>query len=439
MRKHLSVTAILAAVLGLSTFAAGQQQLDIALEGPWILLTDKMDGNNILIAVAPVDATDTDPIDEEGHFHHPPQLSSGNGFYLPTPSASSPGIFCLAFDRCAPKAGSTFTYDPSYPPEQILTLTGNNANKQWRSYGANNDVVILPMPNFYHADGIWAFQFHDANHKVAVSYGPYTYTIGLTLHYSSVPVSKLKLFSCPTTVSSVTDCKNQTQDDQGNLIVVTNTGTIRLQMRAPDTTDDCDHHVRYGFHQMLKLLDPNYANYKNYRYIEPAQGMDPTDNGIFETSAKDHPCFDNDSDDQDDNTFTAAFHHAVAAQANPANGTNPFTNALDKVDAQWPAKDPKLDDKQEFRAARNTFKQALAFKGSLRISDVTRMGALAALSANQIGVLIAELQLQSAQSKERDAQIDEICKLEKLKKALNAFADGTKNGADCRAAQVLVQ
>jgi hypothetical protein len=150
MRKHLSVTALLAAVLGLSTFAAGQKQLDIALEGPWILFTDKLDGNNILIAVAPIDATDTDPIDEEGHFHHPPQLSSGNGFYLPTPSASSPGIFCLAFDRCAPNAGSTFTYDPSYPPEQILTLTGNNSNKQWRSYGAKNDVVILPMPNSYH-------------------------------------------------------------------------------------------------------------------------------------------------------------------------------------------------------------------------------------------------------------------------------------------------
>jgi hypothetical protein len=190
---------------------------------------------------------------------------------------------------------------------------------------------------------------------------------------------------------------------------------------------------------MLKLLDPNYANYTNYRYIEPAQGMDPTDNGIFETSAKDHPCFDNDSDDQDDNTLTATLHHPVGTQANSANGTNPFTEALDKVNAQWPAKDPKLDDKQEFRAARNTFNQALAFKGSLRISDVTRMGALAALSANQIRVLIAELQLQSAQSKQRDADIDEICKLEKLRRALNAFADGTKNGADCRAAQVLVQ
>ena len=89
--------------------------------------------------------------------------------------------------------------------------------------------------------------------------------------------------------------------------------------------------------------------------------------------------------------------------------------------------------------ARKDFDQALLLKGSLRISDVTRMGALAALSANQIGILIAELQLQTVRSKHRNAEIDTVFKLEKLRKALKVFADGTKNGADCRAAQVLVQ
>jgi len=190
---------------------------------------------------------------------------------------------------------------------------------------------------------------------------------------------------------------------------------------------------------MLTLLDPNYKYYTDYRYIEPAQGMDPKDYGVFETSANDHPCFDNDPHDQDDDFSSGTFHHAVATQENEANGTNPFTEPLDTISAQWPSQDPQFDDKQSYKLARNDFDQALLLKGSLRISDVSKMGALAALSANQIGILIAELQLQSVRSKHRYAEIDTVFKLEKLRRALKAFADYTKNGADCRVAQVLVQ
>jgi len=254
MKKHVFVAILLAGVLGLSALAAGQKQLDITLEGPWILFTGTMDANGtpvpVLVAVAPLDATDTEPIDEEDHFHHSPQLSSGNGFYLPRPSSSSPAIFCLAFDRCAPDTKGTFPIpDPNYTREGILTLTGNNTNKQWRSYGAKNDVVILPMPNYYHADGVWPIQFHGPKHDAGVSYGPETDTIGLVLHYNKVQGTRLRLYTCALPAQSViTDCKVEAQDDKKHPIEVTNTGTLRLQMRAPDTTSDCDHHVRYGFH-----------------------------------------------------------------------------------------------------------------------------------------------------------------------------------------------
>ena len=282
MKHHLFLAAVLAGVLSLSALAAGQSQMDITLEGPWILFTDKMDGHAILVAVAPIDATDTEPIDEEDHFHHYPQLSSGNGFYLPLH-----GIFCLAFDRCAPDAGSNFQYDQGYPHTHlnVLTLTGDSTNKQWRSYGAKNEVIILPMPASYHADGVWPFQFHDANHKPDVSYNKDNYLIGIVLHYPKVPVSRLKLFSCPNNVVSASDCQTQAVDDYHNQIEVTNTDNLRLQMRAPDTTSICDHHVRYGFHQMLYLLDPQYMKYAKYRYIEPAQEMNPDDTGVFESGA----------------------------------------------------------------------------------------------------------------------------------------------------------
>ena len=71
----------------------------------------------------------------------------------------------------------------------------------------------------------------------------------------------------------------------------------------------------------------------------------------------------------------------------------------------------------------------------LLITDVRRMGYLTALSANQIGNLIAELQTERSKKRTTKDQSETINKLEKLNRDLNAFADGTKNGADCRAPQ----
>jgi hypothetical protein len=439
MTKHLFLTVVLAGVVGLSVLAAGQSQLDIALEGPWILFTGTMNANGspiaVLVAVAPISATVPDPVDPHSHFHHSPQISSGNGFYLP-----SFGIFCLAFGRCAPLAGSTFNNGQGYAPEPILTFKGNSTNAKWLSYGGNNDVVILPMPDFYHSDGTWPMRFH-SDDTLNVSVDPVNYTVGLILHYSDA-TARLRLYSCTPntqTAISVTDCPNEAQDGQNHLIEVTNTGTLRLQMRAPDTTDDCDHHVRYAFHQMLKLLDPNYTDYPKYRYIEPAQGMNINDSGVFETPGDD--CFTNDAGDQDDPSPPATPPSVVAMQENSAKQSNPFSGTLNKINTQdWPSsEDPRLKNNERFKAARNTFDKALKLNGSLLITDVRRMGHLTALSADQIGSLIAELQTGRSKKQITKDESDTIDKLVTLKRDLNAFADGTKNGADCRAAQVLVQ
>jgi hypothetical protein len=189
--------------------------------------------------------------------------------------------------------------------------------------------VILPMPDFYHSDGTWPMRFH-SDHTLNVSVDPVNYTVGLILHYSEA-TARLRLYSCTPksqTAISVTDCPNEAQDGQNHLIEVTNTGTLRLQMRAPDTTDDCDHHVRYAFHQMLKLLDPNYTDYPKYRYIEPAQGMNINDSGVFETSGDD--CFTNDAGDQDDPPPPAIRHPVAAMQENSAEQSNPFSGTLNK-------------------------------------------------------------------------------------------------------------
>jgi hypothetical protein len=452
MKKHVFVAGLLAGVIGLSSLAAGQTQLDISLEGPWILFTDTMTTNGkdqpVVVAIAPVNATAPDPIpnDPDSHFHHWPQMSSGNGYYLP-----SNGIFCLAFNPypsvatgkwCAlpPTNGATFNTGNGYTPVSILMLKGDIANKKWFSYGGSSIVVILPYPDFYHADGSWQMQFVDQNENVIVPYDKYT--IGLVLHYSNA-TSRLGLYTCtPSVPTKITtdDCKNETPaDNYGNKIEVTNSGTLRLEMRAPDTTDDCDHHVRFAYHQALKLIDPTYSNGNNgkYRYIDPAQAMNADDSGVFGTD--DCWAADQAAGDQED-TSTGSQHPVQTKAENQAKQSSPFTGALNKIEANWEPLlcDPEVKGNEMFKTAHNNFEQAYKLKGSLRITDVQRMGALLSRSAQNIDNLLTELQIERSKKRTPQKQDDAISALVEIRKNEQAFANGTKNGADCRAAQVFL-
>jgi hypothetical protein len=457
MKKHLFVATLLAGLIGLSALAAGQSQLDISLEGPWILFTDTMtaaNGNDepVVVAIAPTNATAHDPTpnDPESHFHHWPQMSSGNGFYLP-----SNGLFCLAFNPnpsvatgkwCAPPPanGATFNTGKGYTPRKFVPLKGDIAKRKWLSYGGSSVVVILPYPDFYHADGFWPIRFLDASSNVSVI--PDTYTIGLILHYSNAQ-KRLGLYSCtPRVPTKITtdDCNNEAADDDKHTIEVTNSGTLRLHMRAPDTTDDCDHHVRFAYHQALKLVDQTYSNGNNgkYRYIDPAQAMNADDSGVFDSD--DCWAADQDARDQED-TSTGSKHPVETKQENPAKQSSPFIGTLNTIEAKWgtllhdPNVDSKVKDNEKFRTAHNNFEKAYQQRGSLLITDVERMGALLSRSAQKIDSLLTQLQTERSKTTTPQEQDDAISALVEIKKNEKAFADYTKNGADCRAAQVLVQ
>ncbi len=399
--------------------------------------------------MAPTGAIQKDPVHPKSHFHHRPQMSSGNGFYLP-----KKGIFCLAFDKqCAPHTTVTkLIKDPGYRPEEILHLDGTS--RQGIYYGGDNVVVILPMPDSYHADGVWPMEFltdHSLDH---IGARPASYPIGIILHYSKDP-KRLQLYSCTPNPSSVTsDCKNEAHDDstKQNLIEVTNTGTLRLMMRAPDATNPCDHHARFAFHQMLKLLDPKYTSGTpingNYRYIEPALGMDPTDlqdKGTFEYSTGKHPCFDQDHKDQDDPSFSA---ETIAAMEKEEMAKEPdlFSEAQEQIEALRKTQEYlnvwglHLDGNDRFSAALGYLKEAHDLEGSLLISDVTQMGGLLEQSAQELKIMVAELRLESVQSEHPDLKvvIDFLARAKELIRLLDAGADDTKNGADCRAPQAQV-
>src|SRR5205085_6599786 len=107
-------------------------------------------------------------------------------------------------------------------------------------------------------------------------------SIGLLLHYSKGP-GRLRLFTCDPNQPTTANCTKPATDPKGNQIVVINTGTLRLQMRGPDTNDACDHHVRFGYHKMLGIVSSPYN--KDYSYIEPAQTLKSDGmTGTFEDS-----------------------------------------------------------------------------------------------------------------------------------------------------------
>jgi hypothetical protein len=109
-----------------------------------------------------------------------------------------------------------------------------------------------------------------------------------------------------------------------------------MQMRAPDADSDCDHHVRFAYHQMFTIFE-NSSN-ADYAYIEPAKHikidtMTGTASGQYEDeSSGNHDCFDDDHDTYQD-------------QATPAG--SPFHRKMNG------------DGREETREV-NTFNQALA-------------------------------------------------------------------------------
>lgn len=255
-----------------------------------------MDANGqavaVLVAIAPGTITVDHPDDTPDMYHHHlPQMSTGKGFYLP-----KTGAYCFTFGtQCAPVGATTLTGGHGYPGSKgwsLLNLNKDNTSWTWQGAAANNLVLILPMPDYYSYDGIWPNRFravHDISQTSVTEYD----AIGLTLHYNNGP-SYMGLLQCDGSTSpSVKTCSTTVKDSDGYPQILTNTSTLRLQMRAPDLNDACDHHVRHAYFQILSLIDPNSTANAGRKDIEPAKGMRYDDSGMFESPGN-QKCFDMD-------------------------------------------------------------------------------------------------------------------------------------------------
>src|SRR5437870_1767362 len=115
---------LLAAVCCSCVTSAQTYNLDVALEGPWILYQEQhFKGKNnqdvaVLVAIAPTGATASTISHRDKIHHHTPQMSTGDGYYVP-----APGIYCLQFnDDCAPAAKPSLMIGAGYPKGQLLEM-----------------------------------------------------------------------------------------------------------------------------------------------------------------------------------------------------------------------------------------------------------------------------------------------------------------------------
>jgi hypothetical protein len=431
-------------------------RLDIALEGPWILYQETQfqgDGRNVpvLIAIAPSEAIDygntggnnqNQPPD--GLHHKPPQLSTGDGFYI-----THPDIYCLTFDgKCAPKGPERLNKD-SYPSPQPLILNTHDpksASAPWDWFslvtGHRHTVLILPMPDSYSNDGVWHMRFASTFNSTGQGYGnDEPHSIGLHLHYAHGP-DKLSLLLCQGK-PSIANCQVQPTNKEATKLA--SNGTLRIQLRAPESTVDkpaesaCDLHVRMAYKQMFaSLLNSSFNSPK--AVVEPAEGTVGDDKPVFEGIDQNgvdhgHACFDRDPQNPQNSRPMV-----------PVNISIPVLIAqigtiVEKLSISPPSGAP-LNLQESLLLPEIKDASAGLDPDFPRISQVQRIGELVRLSKTQLDGLDSKFRTNSASQSVKTAgngTLGDYYRVIRNAEEPVASADPTKNGNDCRAATVVAQ
>ena len=426
MKSRLLFTAVFLMLACCATFGAGTE-MDITLEGPWILYparipTDGTGGTPVLIAAAP-SANDS----ANNTIYHTPMVSAGDGYMIP-----QNGLFCLTFVIvCAKDTSGKFTPDSGYFAPHLLPVTFRDPAKGWDPYqlGSSAYVLILPMPDTYSNDGMWNMQFYSDFFKTNTHVG--LFTIGVRLHYKNGPDS-LDLVNCDK--FDISNCKSPVKVDPGRHTNLINTGLIRIAMKVPDSDEEddpaCDYHVRSIYHPMLYLIDSRKFKKGNqnqdYGFVDPATGFNA--NGSVQY---DPDCHLNGNDDQQDDapkidvqrkkaSSTARGMSAHAAQAR--SFVVAFRTAVDSASQL-------LGSHSEIISKINKDDTFLEHKSrDTDPSDFPRL--------SQLDRLASELYLASKKVKATKKN-GSSKNARQLIKAADGVV-GSKNGADCRAPIMLL-
>jgi len=309
MKTHMTLIVSLLVLLSalVPVLAEAQYQTEIAIQGPWILYQDKhfTDATNktipVLIAIAPADAIDyndlgySEDYDPDMRYHRPPQLSTGDGYYV-----TKRNIYCLAVFNPKANALQCNPAGPNPPgnylAEETIKIPHGTGSWQWWSVAAKDKgqtALILPMPDSISNDGTWPVKFALQFDETGNGYWPdggENHSIGLILHYKTGP-AEFGLTMCNAKPANnnnfgVNDCTapavvgNNRTDTR-----LANSGMLRIEIKAPYNADGCDLHARMAHRQMAYLLSDFIGKYS---FIEPAYYVD-SDHTAFDNAAT-HPC-----------------------------------------------------------------------------------------------------------------------------------------------------
>jgi hypothetical protein len=115
------------------------------------------------------------------------------------------------------------------------------------------------------------------------------------LHYAKVPTD-FYLSACDSAKPTVSSCNLPAGLKHPNT-KLDNSGTLRIVMKAPETADYCDNHVRTAYPKMLNLLDKRplkegQNDNQDKAYIDPAGNIDDLGKPDYQYNSKD--CLPND-------------------------------------------------------------------------------------------------------------------------------------------------
>jgi hypothetical protein len=294
----LSSSLITLFVFCACSVAQTDKRVDITLQGPWILYQDNafQDAQHNSVPVLIVMAPGMSNIKTK-YRHQPPTFSNGDGYWI-----KDSGIYCVQFnDVCAPKNPNGSMTSNGYPDSipLVVKVPAQSPDKwPWYQYAQNTPqaagtYLILPMPDSISNDGVWPMQFAPQsdydNPKTPQKYGPSgnsQHSIGIQLHYTSLTASTLSLIVCASPLPSH-DSSTCTRNLAKHPLL--NSGTLRITMKAPNTKDVCDPHVRAAHREMLHLLDsrsladPTGPNVnQSLAFIDPARDVDDNHNGVYD-------------------------------------------------------------------------------------------------------------------------------------------------------------
>lgn len=285
-RHFLGFFAVL--LLGLPSLA--QSSLDITVRGPWIFYADtskRIFDRPVLVLMAPA------PHHPKNHSwpHMPPVISNGEGYVLDDGDSWPPKksqIFCLLFDgKCAMQAGAFA--DGAHPLINPLSFSVSG----WKWVSVSRDyfapTLILPLPDSLSADNAWPMRFAKSFDVAGKQYRyDMLHSTGVVFHYTAGP-TVLGLLGCPNIEPSSpgTYACNDSTIKIDHVTLYNKTGTLQIEMKAPDNNWSCDPHVRSIYPMMLDLVDPT-AHQSDYSYIDPAYDFNQDGTGHYDEIPQGH-------------------------------------------------------------------------------------------------------------------------------------------------------